>query len=229
MERADLVLVANAMLDKTEPLRRETLARRHKMVDGTASEVTYPQVQKGLAPALAATGRERPVQADCRDCLARQCGVSHAGRDGCTHRRSQTASCGCCQGASGCHNRVCREASKGDSEAKEDSTAESIEVRESRINTASLYRRLALAGRLFLAPQTPVDSHPSSVLLLRRRSSLSHPDGLARPWPRIMPPHSESCSDISAAARKNRPRWDAGFTLPSHQTLQPGVLTRRKT
>jgi ParB family chromosome partitioning protein len=49
MERADLVLVANAMLDRTEPLRREILARRHKMVDGTASEVTYPQVQKGLA------------------------------------------------------------------------------------------------------------------------------------------------------------------------------------
>src|SRR5258708_34231694 len=36
------------MLEKTEPLRGETLARRHKMVDGSASEVTYPQVQKGL-------------------------------------------------------------------------------------------------------------------------------------------------------------------------------------
>ncbi len=52
MERADLVLVANAMIDSAEPLRRETLARRHKMVDGTASEVTYPQVQKGLARLL---------------------------------------------------------------------------------------------------------------------------------------------------------------------------------
>ncbi len=52
LERADLVLVANAMLDRTEPLRRETLARRHKMVDGTNSEVTYPQVQKGLARLL---------------------------------------------------------------------------------------------------------------------------------------------------------------------------------
>ena len=48
LDRADLVLIANAMLEKTEPLRREALARRHKMVDGTASEVTYPQVQKGL-------------------------------------------------------------------------------------------------------------------------------------------------------------------------------------
>jgi type IV secretory pathway VirB2 component (pilin) len=43
-----------------------------------------------------------------------------------------------------------------------------------------------------------------------------------------MPPHPESRSDILAAARKNRPRGDSGFTLPSHQTLQPGVPTRRK-
>jgi ParB family transcriptional regulator, chromosome partitioning protein len=48
LDRADLMLIANAMLEKTEPLRRESLARRHKMVDGSASEVTYPQVQKGL-------------------------------------------------------------------------------------------------------------------------------------------------------------------------------------
>ncbi len=52
LDRADLVLIANAMLDKTEALRRETLARRHKMVDGSTSEVTYPQVQKGLAQLL---------------------------------------------------------------------------------------------------------------------------------------------------------------------------------
>jgi len=49
LDRADLVLVASAILEKMEPLRREALARRHKMVDGSASEVTYPQVQKGLA------------------------------------------------------------------------------------------------------------------------------------------------------------------------------------
>ena len=48
LDRADLVLIANTMLEKTEPLRREALARRHKMVDGQMSEVTYPQVQKGL-------------------------------------------------------------------------------------------------------------------------------------------------------------------------------------
>lgn len=48
LDRADLVLVADATLEKTEPLRREALARRHKMVDGSTSEVTYPQVQKGL-------------------------------------------------------------------------------------------------------------------------------------------------------------------------------------
>lgn len=48
LERADLVLIASAMLDKTEPLFRETLARRHQMVDGASSEVTYPQMQKAL-------------------------------------------------------------------------------------------------------------------------------------------------------------------------------------
>lgn len=48
LDRADLVFVAETMLERTEPLHREALARRHKMVDGTASEVTFPQVQKGL-------------------------------------------------------------------------------------------------------------------------------------------------------------------------------------
>jgi len=48
LDRADLVFITEALLDKVEPLRREALARRHKMVDGTASEVTYPQVQRGL-------------------------------------------------------------------------------------------------------------------------------------------------------------------------------------
>jgi ParB family chromosome partitioning protein len=48
LDRGDLTLVVNAILERTEPLRRETLARRHKMVDGSSSEVTYPQVQKGL-------------------------------------------------------------------------------------------------------------------------------------------------------------------------------------
>jgi ParB family chromosome partitioning protein len=48
LDRADLVFVTEFLLDKVEPLRRETLARRHKMVDGTGTEVTYPQVQKGL-------------------------------------------------------------------------------------------------------------------------------------------------------------------------------------
>jgi ParB family chromosome partitioning protein len=48
LDGADLVLIANAMLEKTEPLRREALTPRHKMVDGSANEVTFPQVQKGL-------------------------------------------------------------------------------------------------------------------------------------------------------------------------------------
>jgi ParB family chromosome partitioning protein len=52
LDRADLILAAEVLLRKEEPLHQETLARRHKMVDGTASEVTYPQVQKGLARLL---------------------------------------------------------------------------------------------------------------------------------------------------------------------------------
>ena len=48
LDRADLVFLAENMLERTEPLRREALARRHKVVDGSASEVTFPQVQKGL-------------------------------------------------------------------------------------------------------------------------------------------------------------------------------------
>jgi len=48
LDRADLVLIASTMLERTEPLFRETLARRHKMVDGASSEITYPQVQKEL-------------------------------------------------------------------------------------------------------------------------------------------------------------------------------------
>ncbi|HEX4005501.1 MAG TPA: ParB/RepB/Spo0J family partition protein [Acidobacteriaceae bacterium] len=48
LDRADLVLIASAMLERMEPLRRETLARWYKMVDGTGSEVTFPQVQKAL-------------------------------------------------------------------------------------------------------------------------------------------------------------------------------------
>ncbi|MGB8031377.1 MAG: hypothetical protein WCF30_17125 [Terracidiphilus sp.] len=48
LDRTDLVLIASAMLDRMEALRRETLARRHKIVEGSANEVSYPQVQKGL-------------------------------------------------------------------------------------------------------------------------------------------------------------------------------------
>ena len=48
LERADLVLIAETMLRKAEPMHQEVIAKRHKMVDGQTSEVTYPQVQKGL-------------------------------------------------------------------------------------------------------------------------------------------------------------------------------------
>lgn len=46
--RADLAMVASALLERMEPMRRDTLARRHKLVAGTSSEVTYPQAQKAL-------------------------------------------------------------------------------------------------------------------------------------------------------------------------------------
>jgi ParB family chromosome partitioning protein len=52
LDRADLALVANALLNKLEPLRKEMLARRHKLVEGTASEVTHPQVQQVIARML---------------------------------------------------------------------------------------------------------------------------------------------------------------------------------
>jgi ParB family chromosome partitioning protein len=52
MDRGDLILTAEVLLRKAEPMHQETLARRHKMVDGTPSEITYPQVQKGLARLL---------------------------------------------------------------------------------------------------------------------------------------------------------------------------------
>src|ERR1019366_6212506 len=52
LDRADLALVASALLNKLEPLRKELLARRHKLVEGTASEVTHPQVQQAIARML---------------------------------------------------------------------------------------------------------------------------------------------------------------------------------
>ena len=52
LDRADLALVASVLLNKLEPLRKELLARRHKLVEGTASEVTHPQVQQAIARML---------------------------------------------------------------------------------------------------------------------------------------------------------------------------------
>lgn len=52
LERADLALVATMLVNRLEPLRREALARRHKLVEGTASEVTHPEVQQAIAKLL---------------------------------------------------------------------------------------------------------------------------------------------------------------------------------
>ncbi len=49
LERADLALVASALLNKLEPLRKGLLARRHKLIEGAAGEVTQPQVQQVIA------------------------------------------------------------------------------------------------------------------------------------------------------------------------------------
>ena len=50
--RSDLALVAAILANKLEPLRREALARRHKMLEGAASEITQPQIQQALAKLL---------------------------------------------------------------------------------------------------------------------------------------------------------------------------------
>jgi ParB family transcriptional regulator, chromosome partitioning protein len=52
LDRADLALVASALLNKLEPLRKEMMARRHKLIEGAASNVTYPLVQQAIARML---------------------------------------------------------------------------------------------------------------------------------------------------------------------------------
>ncbi len=52
LDRAGLVLVASALLNKLEPIRKEVLARRHKLIEGTTREVTYPQVQQAIVKLL---------------------------------------------------------------------------------------------------------------------------------------------------------------------------------
>src|ERR1035437_851494 len=52
LDRADLALVASSVLNKLEPLRKELLARRHKLIEGTASKVTHPLVQNAIARML---------------------------------------------------------------------------------------------------------------------------------------------------------------------------------
>jgi len=52
LERSDLVLVASALLNKLEPMRKEVLARRHKLIERSDAVITYPQVQQALAKLL---------------------------------------------------------------------------------------------------------------------------------------------------------------------------------
>jgi ParB family chromosome partitioning protein len=50
--RADLALVASAILSKLEPMRKEVLVRRHKLIEKTTDKITYPQVQQAITKLL---------------------------------------------------------------------------------------------------------------------------------------------------------------------------------
>jgi ParB family chromosome partitioning protein len=52
MGRADLALVASALLSKLEPMRKEILVHRHKLIEKINDKVTYPQVQQAIAKLL---------------------------------------------------------------------------------------------------------------------------------------------------------------------------------
>ena len=48
LDRADLALVASGLLNKLEPMRKEVLARRHKLIEKTNDKVAHPQVQQAI-------------------------------------------------------------------------------------------------------------------------------------------------------------------------------------
>ena len=50
--RGDLDLVAAALLNRTEPLKRELLARRHKLLEGSSRDITHQQTQQAIAKLL---------------------------------------------------------------------------------------------------------------------------------------------------------------------------------
>jgi ParB family chromosome partitioning protein len=52
LDRADLALVASGLLNKLEPMRKEVMARRHKLIEKTNDKITYPQVQQAIAKLL---------------------------------------------------------------------------------------------------------------------------------------------------------------------------------
>ncbi len=55
LDRADLVLVATTLLNRLEPMRRELLARRHKLIEANSQQATYQQVQQAIAKMLKQT------------------------------------------------------------------------------------------------------------------------------------------------------------------------------
>ena len=119
LDRADLALVASALLNKLEPLRKELLARRHKLVEGTASEVTHPQVQQAIARIASAAGRGRTFKTANR---SRFTGMHRSGanqRPGCADRNGKAASRGCGQTAQSRRAGVHREACEARRQTKE--------------------------------------------------------------------------------------------------------------
>ena len=50
--RADLALVASGLLSKLEPMRKEILVRRHKLIEKINDKITYPQVQQAITKLL---------------------------------------------------------------------------------------------------------------------------------------------------------------------------------
>jgi len=50
--RGDLDLVAAALVNRAEPMKRELLARRHKLLEGSSRDITHQQTQQAIAKLL---------------------------------------------------------------------------------------------------------------------------------------------------------------------------------
>jgi hypothetical protein len=193
LERADLALVASTLLDKLDPLRKELLARRHKLVEGTASEVTHPQVQQAIARML-----RQPDEGALSKLLiedrSRFAGMHRSGahqRPGCTDRNGQAASRGLGQTPqshrAGIHREACetRGQTKEGCEERFNQTrsvaycepAEALGNRPSAFLCGRLFSNRQPIGKALLLTGNP---HPARLppvkgVLPAQEASLSHP------------------------------------------------------